>query len=73
MAPMMFDKTPPSFDNILSRIEKFQERINGYAPETTGDLATHYNMVTIVTGKAEGLLIAMRACAWRRYLERTSA
>ncbi|TJW03736.1 MAG: nucleotidyl transferase AbiEii/AbiGii toxin family protein [Mesorhizobium sp.] len=28
MAPMMFDDTPPSFDDILSRIEKFQETIN---------------------------------------------
>jgi len=28
MAPMMFDDTPPSFDVILSAIEKFQETIN---------------------------------------------
>lgn len=28
MAPMMFDDTPPSFDAILSAIEKFQETIN---------------------------------------------
>ena len=28
MAPMMFDATPPSFDVILSAIEKFQESIN---------------------------------------------
>jgi hypothetical protein len=28
MAPMMFDDTPPSFDDILSAIEKFQETIN---------------------------------------------
>jgi hypothetical protein len=28
MAPMMFDDTPPSFDAILSAIEKFQEAIN---------------------------------------------
>ncbi|MBZ9921838.1 hypothetical protein LB561_27960 [Mesorhizobium sp. B292B1B] len=27
MAPMMFDDTPPPFDGILSRIEKFQESI----------------------------------------------
>jgi hypothetical protein len=28
MAPMMFDDTPRSFDDILSTIEKFQENIN---------------------------------------------
>lgn len=28
MAPMMFDDTPPSFDDILSAIEKFQEAVN---------------------------------------------
>lgn len=28
MAPMMFDDTPPSSDDILSRIENFQETIN---------------------------------------------
>jgi hypothetical protein len=28
MAPMMFDDTPPSFDDILAAIEKFQETIN---------------------------------------------
>lgn len=28
MAPMMFDDTPPSFDDILSTIEKFQGTIN---------------------------------------------
>ena len=28
MAPMMFDDSPPSFNDILSRIEKFQEAIN---------------------------------------------
>jgi hypothetical protein len=28
MAPMMFDDTPPVFDDILSAIEKFQETIN---------------------------------------------
>ncbi|RWB32221.1 MAG: nucleotidyl transferase AbiEii/AbiGii toxin family protein [Mesorhizobium sp.] len=28
MAPMMFDDTPPSFADILSAIEKFQEAIN---------------------------------------------
>jgi hypothetical protein len=28
MAPMMFDETPPSFDNILARIAALQETIN---------------------------------------------
>lgn len=28
MAPMMFDGTPPSFDDILAAIAEFQERVN---------------------------------------------
>jgi hypothetical protein len=28
MAPMMFDDTPPSFDDILAAIAEFQERVN---------------------------------------------
>ena len=28
MAPMMFDDIPPSFDDILGRIETFEETIN---------------------------------------------
>ena len=28
MAPMMFDDSPPSFDEILSAIEKLQDTIN---------------------------------------------
>jgi len=28
MAPMMFDEKPPSFDDILAKIEKLQETIN---------------------------------------------
>ncbi len=29
MAPMMFDKTPPSFDEILAMIAALEEKING--------------------------------------------
>jgi hypothetical protein len=28
MAPMMFDDRPPSFDDIIAKIEKLQEFIN---------------------------------------------
>lgn len=28
MAPMMFDQTPPSFDQILAKIAAFQETFN---------------------------------------------
>lgn len=28
MAPMMFDDTPPTFDDILSSIQRFQDAIN---------------------------------------------
>ena len=28
MAPMMFDDRPPSFDDIIAKVEKFQDSIN---------------------------------------------
>ncbi|CDX39577.1 hypothetical protein MPLDJ20_260049 [Mesorhizobium plurifarium] len=49
------------------------QKLVGAAPEIRLRTGTYYNIVTIVTGKAEALLIAMRACAWRKFLERTFA
>lgn len=49
------------------------QKLVGSAPEIRRDPGADYNIVTIVTGKAEALLIAMRACAWRKFLERTFA